>query len=144
MPFLLDTNVVSETMRPAPDPHVLAWLERQAPRDIYLAAMTIGELVRGARRLATGARRDRLESWLERDLAAQFEGRILPFDGPAACLWGEMMGDGDRRGRPLPAADAQIAAVALRNGLTIATRNIRDFGAMPVDLFDPWRFRPEA
>ncbi|MEQ8346356.1 MAG: PIN domain-containing protein [Sneathiellaceae bacterium] len=100
MPFLLDTNVISETVRPSPDPHVLAWLESQTPRDLYLAAMTIGELVRGARRLADGPQRDRLQTWIERDLTAQFEGRIVPFDDAAARLWGALMGDGDRRGRP--------------------------------------------
>lgn len=139
MPFLLDTNVVSETVKPKPDKRVLAWLEAQTPSDLYLAAQTLGELVRGARKVKDEARRARFETWIERDLAEQFEGRVLPFDAPAAVLWGRLMGDGDRLGRTPAAADAQIAAVALAQDLTLATRNVRDFKSFGLDLLNPWQ-----
>ena len=138
MPFLLDTNIVSETVRPKPDERVLAWLETQTPDELFLAAQTIGELVRGARKVKDKARRERFEQWIERELTDQFEGRVLPFDGPAAVLWGRLMGDGDCTGRPPAATDAQLAAVALHHDLTLVTRNVRDFRRLDVRLLNPW------
>ena len=138
MAFLIDTNVISETFRPRPDPRVLEWVSRQMASDLFLAAVSLGELVRGARRVKGRAKRERLAYWINHDLATQFQDRVLPFDREAAVIWGAIMGDGDRAGRPKSMADAQIAAVALRHGLTLATRNIRDFKDMGVTLVDPW------
>jgi len=107
-----------------------------------MASLTIGELVRGARRLQDTARRRVYERWIENDLANQFKNRILPFDRDAAVIWGNIMGDGDRTGRTQPAADAQIAAVARHHNLTLATRNVRDLEAMGVMLLDPWADEP--
>lgn len=138
MAFLLDTNVVSETVRPRPRRSVLDWIEARSPSDLFLAAQTVGELVRGARKVREPERRERFERWIEQDLARQFEGRILPFDGGTAAIWGRLMGDGDRAGLRPAAADAQIAAVAIQHGLTVVTRNVRDFMRFDVQLFDPW------
>jgi len=141
MAFLLDTNVVSETIRARPERSVLDWLEAQTPRDLYLAAQTLGELVRGARKTGDRIRRQRLERWIEVDLTKQFEGRVLPFDGAAASIWGRLMGDGQRSGRTPASADAQIAAVAIRHEITVATRNTKDFEHLDVKLFNPWHTR---
>ena len=141
MPFLLDTNIVSETIKQRPEGKVLSWLGDQNAGDLFLASLTIGELVRGVRKLKEAARRRIYEHWIEEDLSKQFDGRVLPFDLGAAIIWGEIMGDGDRTGRTRPAADAQIAAVARRHNLTLATRNLKDFRAMKVMLFDPWTYR---
>ena len=138
MAFLLDTNVVSETVRPAPEARVLTWLAAQRPAELFLAAQSLGELVRGARKAKDRVRRKRFEAWIERDLAQQFEGRILPFDGPATALWGRLMDDGDRAGRTPAATDAQIAAIAIHQDLTLVTRNVRDFKHLPVRLLNPW------
>ena len=139
MAFLLDTNVVSETVRPRPEKAVLDWMEAQVPTDLFLAAQTIGELVRGARKVKEQARRERFERWIEEDLARQFDGRVLPFDGLTAAVWGRLMGDGDRTGRPPAAADAQIAAVAIRHELLLVTRNEKDFAQFGIQLLNPWR-----
>ena len=138
MAFLLDTNVVSETVRPRPDKTVLDWIEAQVPSDLFLAAQTIGELVRGARKVREQARRERFERWIEQDLARQFDGRVVPFDGHTATVWGRLMGDGDRAGRPPAAADAQIAAVAIHHELVLVTRNVRDFARFDIQLLNPW------
>ena len=143
MAFLLDTNVVSETIRPRPQQLVLGWLAAQNPSDLFLAAQTIGELVRGARKVRERERRERFERWIEQDLARQFDGRVLPFDGRSAAIWGRLMGDGDREGRRPAAADAQIAAVAIRHELTLVTRNVRDFARLDVRLLNPWRVSEE-
>ena len=139
MAFLLDTNVVSETIRPRPEKPVLDWIEAQVPTDLFLAAQTIGELVRGARKVKEQARRERFEKWIEQDIDRQFDGRVLPFDGRTAAVWGRLMGDGDRAGRPPAAADAQIAAVAIQHELILVTRNVKDFVNFDIRLLDPWR-----
>ena len=136
--YLIDTNVVSETLKPRPERRVVDWIGRQMANDLFLASISLGELVRGVRRMEDRARRERFQRWIDYDLAAQFQGRILPFDRETAVIWGEIMGDGDRVGRPKPMADAQIAAVARRHGLTLVTRNKRDFVGMEVVLLDPW------
>ena len=139
MAFLLDTNVVSETVRPLPRRSVLDWIEAQNPSDLFLAAQTMGELVRGVRKVREQERRERFERWIEQDLARQFDGRILPFDGRTAAIWGRLMGDGDRAGRRPAAADAHIAAVAIQHELILVTRNVRDFARFDLQLLDPWR-----
>ena len=136
--YLIDTNVVSETLKPRPERRVVDWISRQMANDLFLASISLGELVRGVRRMRDRARRERFQRWIDYDLAAQFQGRVLPFDRETAVIWGEIMGDGDRVGRPKPMADAQIAAVARRHGLTLVTRNMRDFVGMEVVLLDPW------
>jgi len=138
MAFLLDTNVVSETVRPRPRQPVLDWMEARNPSDLFLAAQTIGELVRGARKAREKERRERFERWIAQDLARQFDGRVLPFDGRTAAIWGRLMGDGDRAGRRPAAADAQIAAVAIQHGLVLVTRNVRYFAQFDVRLLNPW------
>ena len=138
MAYLIDTNVISETFKPRPERLVVDWIGRQIANDLFLASISLGEVVRGVQRMRDRARRERFQRWIDYDLAAQFQGRILPFDREAAVIWGEIMGDGDRAGRPKPMADAQIAAAARRHGLTLVTRNIRAFVGMEVVLLDPW------
>ncbi len=136
--FLLDTNVISELVKPAPHERVLRWVAGRSALDLYLSAITVGELARGVARLPAGRRRDALARWIEEDLQQQFGGRILAFDQQAAVIWGGIMGEGDRQRRPRAAIDAQIAATAIRHGLTLATRNGVDFEGMGVPLTNPW------
>lgn len=138
MAFLVGTNVISETMRARPSAAVLAWLSTRDPADLYLSAPGLGALARGACTLREENRRARFQAWIETELTHQFAGRILPFDAMAAITWGRLMGDGDRARFTPSAADAQIAAIAIVNGLTLATRNTRDFDGLGVTLLDPW------
>lgn len=137
--FLLDTNVISELVRPSPSEAVLAWFERRDPDELFLSALTIGELIRGVERLAAGARRTRLETWVGVDLAHEFFGRILPFDRDTAVIWGRLMGENDRRGTPRPAADAHLAATAIQHGLRLVARNTKDFVGLLEEVVDPWK-----
>lgn len=139
MAFLLDTNVVSETVRQEPKQTVLDWIEARVPTDLFLAAQSLGELVRGARKVRGEARREQFEKWIEQDLARQFDGRILPFDDRTASVWGRLMGDGGRAGRRPSAADAHIAAVALQYDLVLVTRNVKDYVNFDIRLLDPWQ-----
>jgi predicted nucleic acid-binding protein len=136
--FLLDTNVVSELFKNAPEPRVLGWLSNRTAAEFYLATVTLAELVRGATRLPDGETRERLKSWTENDLRERFAGRILSFDEQCALICGRFMGEGDRRGKPRPFADIQIAATAMRFELTLVTRNVREFRDMPIKVIDPW------
>lgn len=141
MPFLLDTNIISETVRRSPEARVLAWLEEQFPEELFPASQTIGELVRGAYKVKEKTRRDRFTKWIEEDLSRQFESRVLPFSERSARIWGELMGVGDRLGQPPSAADAQIAAVAIERNLVLVTRNTSDFERFNLDLLNPWDHR---
>ena len=139
MAFLLDTDVVRETVRPGPRRSVLDWIKAHNLSGLFLAAQTIGELVRGARKVTAQERRERFERWIERDLARQFDGRVLPFDDRTAAIWGRLMDDGERVGRRPAAAAAHIAAVAIQHELILVTRNVRDFARFDLQLLSPWR-----
>lgn len=136
--LLLDTNVVSELVAKAPEPRVLHWMADQAPSRLFLSVVTLGELTKGVARLDPGRRRERLARWLAEDLPAQFAERVLPFDQAAAVRWGEMMAEAERRGRPRPAVDPQIAATAAQAGLGVVTRNTADFADLGLDVVNPW------
>jgi len=104
---------------------------------LYLSVLTIGELRKGIDSLPTSRRREKLESWVG-VIKLRFDGRILQLDLAAAEQWGSMVAAGFRLGRPLPIMDGLIAATALEHGLTLVTRNIRDFARLGVDVFNPW------
>lgn len=136
--FLLDTNIPSELMRPRPEPRVEAWLAAQRIEGLFLSVISLGEWESGFTALDDVERRTGLKSSLERHLARLFAGRVLPVTRAVATAWGRL--DGVRRsiGRLLGIADGLIAATALELGLTLVTRNAKDFDALGIDLFNPW------
>jgi len=125
-------------LRPQQDATVSDWIRRRSPLELFLAAITLGEIVRGVARLPSGPRRSRLKPWASELLPRQFAGRILAFDQAAAVIWGELTGQADRAGRPRAAADAQITATALRHDLALVTRNTADFEGMIPALLNRW------
>lgn len=136
--IVLDANVVSEAMRPEPDPRVLAWLNAQSADTLHVSSVTLAELLFGLGVPTEGRRKARLTSALER-LRALFSGRVVPFDEPAARLFADMAVRARAAGRPLAAADGYIAASAAARGLAVATRNVQDFSETGVDVVDPWQ-----
>ena len=136
--FLLDTNIISELIRPKPDQNVVSWIADRMASELFITSMTIGELTRGAQKTGNNKRGLRLQNWIAHDVMHQFDHRILAFDTRAAIDWGILMGDGDRLGLTLLAADAQIAAVARVNQLSIATRNTKDFERMLDSVVNPF------
>ncbi len=138
MKYLLDTCVVSELVRKAPDPQVVAWVDSLYEAETYLSAITIGEIKRGAERLPPSERQRAILDWLEQDLLARFGRRILPVDAAIALTWGRLIARLDREGRPMPAFNSLIVATALNGGLILATRNVDDFSSAGVPLFNPW------
>jgi len=136
--FLLDTNCVSELVRPKPQPQVLDWFEVSDERLLYLSVLTLGEIRKGLTDLPQGKRRTRLETWLEVELRARFSGRLLPIDEQVADRWGHLAAQAKRNGRPLAVIDGLLAATAVHHNLTLVTRNIGDFAEMQVPLLNPW------
>jgi predicted nucleic acid-binding protein len=136
--YLLDTNVISELTRPVPATTVTAWLESVDESLLFLSVLTLGEIRKGISILDAGDRRARLEAWLQRDLPARFSGRLLPIDALIGDRWGALAGDAQRRGTPIPVIDGLLIATSLRHGLTIVTRNVKDFAGHLVDSLNPW------
>ena len=127
MSFLLDTNVISEWVKPRPNPGVIAWLSKVDEGEVFLSVVTFAELRYGIERLAAGVRRRRLEEWLRSELPARFDARIVGVDGAIADEWGRLVARREARGRPIHAMAALIAATAQVYGLTLVTRNTADF-----------------
>ena len=137
--FLLDTNVVSELMKPRPSPRVVAWVDATAEALLHLSVITIGEIRKGIGLLRDDdPRRAALQSWLDRDVRTRFAGRLLVFDDDVAERWGQLEAVAKKRRLTLPTIDAQLAATALHHGLTFVTRNTADVGPTGVPVFDPW------
>ena len=137
--ILLDTNVLSELMRPAPTAAVENWIGLQPVASIFISAITEAELRYGVALLPEGRRQVQLLAKIEAMLAEDFAGRILPFDSPAASAYADIAVMRRRSGRPISQADAQIAAIASSRGASLATRNMNDFLDCGIDVVDPWR-----
>ena len=136
--FLLDTNVVSELMRDAPNPNVLSWMDKQPTQELFITAVTEAEIRTGVAILPESARRRGLADAAERTLGSLFAGRILPFDSGAARAYAEIVAACRAAGHPVSQADCQIAAIARSQGMTVATRNVRDFLDTGIEVIDPW------
>ena len=134
MSFLVDANVLSEATRPSPESKVLAWLERHE-KELFLSAVTVGELQRGVALYPQSRKRVGLAKWLG-EVLENFEGRILPVDSHIAVAWGNYYAAQQQKGRKPPALDSLIAATALVHDLTVATRNSADFP--DVSHMNPW------
>ncbi|MYE54115.1 MAG: type II toxin-antitoxin system VapC family toxin [Chloroflexi bacterium] len=136
--MVLDTNVVSEWMRPVPSDEVIQWMTRQIPTELYLSTITEAELRFGVELLPAGRRRERLLTAIEITLGEDFAGRILPFDSAAAQAYAVIAASRRAAGMPVKHSDCQIAAIARSRGLSVATRNVRDFEGCGVDVINPW------
>lgn len=135
---VLDTNVLSELMRPAADRVMTAWFADRATSSLYLTAVSEAELRFGIAVMPSGRRRDGLAAGLERMLRTGFANRILPFDSRAARAYAEIAAARRRMGRRIPEADCQIAAIARSHGMAVATRNVGDFSDTGIEVIDPW------
>ena len=137
--IILDTNLVSETLRPQPDQAVAQWMASIPNSELFITAISAAELLYGVAILPPGRRRDTLGRRIEEILTTAFSSRMLPFDTDAAKSFAEIGAKRRRQGRPIEKLDAQIAAIVASKGATLATRNVRDFADCGIDLIDPWR-----
>lgn len=135
MSYLLDTNVISETVRRSPDKAVIAWLKGIPGEALYVSVLTLGEVRKGIEGLKDHQRREKLRVWLEHDLPDWFEDRVLTIDMPVADRWGRLLASA---GRPLPTIDCLLAATALHYELRLVTRNTKDFEFPGLEVINPW------
>lgn len=136
--ILLDTNVISALIRPEPDQAIMSWLDIQPPESMWTTSISVYELRFGVELLAVGRRRQLLEEGLDKLLQEDFDGRVIPFDEPAAQAAGKIGAARRQLGRTIEIRDVQIAGIALARKASIATRNIRHFEGLGIPLIDPW------
>jgi predicted nucleic acid-binding protein len=136
--IVLDTNVLSEVLRPEPEPRVLAWLDEQPTNSVFTTAVTQGEILYGIRLLADGQRRRSLWEAATAIFNDDFAGRVLSFDTEAADHYAEISASRRAAGRPISQFDATIAAISCSHGATLATRNVKDFEGCGIDVVNPW------
>jgi predicted nucleic acid-binding protein len=136
--FLLDTNVVSEFIKPKRNPGVYAWLDKTDELQLAVSVISLGEVQNGISRLSEGKRKVALQDWLDNELIPRFDNRILSVTLEDMLLWGKLTGKAMTNGETLPTADVMLAAVARNNGLMVITRNEKDFARMGVSVLNPW------
>jgi predicted nucleic acid-binding protein len=136
--FLIDTNVISEFIKPQPDSQVIRWLEAADPESLFASVITFGEIRLGIEDLAPGKRRVDLEQWLDQGLPEWFENHLLPVTKAIVDQWGRLTIQAKRRGVTITTADGLIAATALEHDLAIVTRNMKDFTETRATVISPW------
>ena len=137
--ILLDTNVLSELMRPSVTPTVAAYLQAQPPDDLFTTSLCEAEIRYGIARLPAGRRRDALGMAFQTFLTKAFAGRVLAFDSACAVGYAEIRVRRETAGLPIAIPDAMIAGTALAHGATVVTRNVRDFIGCSIEVVDPWQ-----
>ena len=137
MSFLLDTNAISEWVKPRPNPGLIGWMESADEDRIFISVVSLAEIRYGVEHMAAGRRRNRLEDWLQHELPLRFEARILPVDTKVADAWGKTVSRSEAAGRPISAMDAFLAATAEIHRLTLVTRNVSDFPLFK-EVLNPW------
>ena len=135
MSYLLDTNVLSELRRKNPDKGVVEWFANRPASTLFLSVLTLGELRKGIEKIQDPIRSTTLTDWLETDLPNFFTGRILSIDSEVADTWGRLTA---MHARPLPAIDSLLGATAAKHGLSMVTRNARDFEGLGIEVINPW------
>jgi len=136
--IVLDTNILSELMRPAPAEIIVRWVAAQPPTSLYTTSITQAEILHGILLLPPGRRRNALQTAAEAVFGEDFRGRVLPFGSNEAHLYARIAAERRRAGRPISNFDAQIAAIARSAGAAIATRNVTDYDACGVEVINPW------
>jgi predicted nucleic acid-binding protein len=137
--YLLDTNIISNIVKPQPSDSLLTWMSTQRDEDLFIASLTVAEIRRGILEKPRGKKRDALDTWFAGSEGPQalFADRILSFDDKAALIWARLMAEGKAAGRPRSALDMIIAAIAESNGCIVVTDNAKDFA--PIEILNPLR-----
>ena len=136
--IVLDTNLVSELMRPRPNEHVIAWLDAQKADTMWLTSVNVAELLFGIARIPNGARKRGFEEVARRMIEEDFAGRVLSFDLEAAAIYASLAAKRESAGQAMSLADGQIAAICLAHDASLATRNVRHFAGLGLEVLNPW------
>lgn len=140
MKYLLDTCLISELVKKAPNRAVVNWLDEQDEQSLFLSVLTIGELQKGVSKLPDNARKEDLQGWIEHDLVLRFSGRIIDVDLETMLAWGRLQGESEQKGESLPVMDTLIASTAEAYGLVVVTRNVKDMERCHVRVCNPWGY----
>ena len=143
MRYLLDTCVISELVKSKPEKRVVKWIDSVEEDQLFLSAVTIGELEKGICRLPDSRRKDRIEKWLHEDLLLRFEDKILNLDIDTFIAWGQLTATLETQGIKMPSTDSLIAATVIYHDLCLVTRNERDFQNCHLSILNPWTEKPE-
>lgn len=137
--YLLDTNIISNVVKPKPSDSLMAWLAEQRDEDLFISSLTVAEIRRGILEKPRGKKRDALDAWFAGPEGPQalFAGRVLPFDDKAGLIWARLMADGKSAGRPRSGLDMIVAAIAGANDCVVVTDNERDFAG--IEIINPIR-----
>ncbi|HVA89234.1 MAG TPA: type II toxin-antitoxin system VapC family toxin [Chloroflexota bacterium] len=138
MAYLLDTNVISEVIKPRPAPQVVAWFAAQPNSSTYMSVLTLGEIEQGIVRSPNPRRAEGLARWVEQELLPRFQGHLLPVDAQIMKMWGRITGHAVLRGLSVGYVDSLLAATAITHDLTLVTRKIKDVKVFPVQVLNPW------
>ncbi len=138
MKYLLDTCVLSEIIKPVPDNNVIEWLRNIDEENMYVSALTFGELEKGIEKALNLTRKKRLQIWVRQDLSSRFENRVINIDLKVAARWGEVQGKSEIDGNPMSVIDGLIAVSGLVHDCIVVTRNTSDMKQSGVELFNPW------
>ncbi len=142
MRYLLDTNIISELVARQPPQPLLAWLDSLEPQAVYLSVISVGEIQKGIAKLPDSEQKQQLTEWLHDQPLVRFADHILTIDTAVMLTWGILTADCEKKGRPLPALDALIAALARHHQCVLVTRNDKDFAATGIAVLNPWRTVP--
>jgi len=137
--YLLDTCVISELAKTSPNKKVISWTTRNNEADFYLSTLTFGELYKGISKLPPSKKKASLQQWVDEDLKERFKNRTIDINLRVVKVWGEIQGQSELKGRPMPAIDGLIAATGLVYNLVVVTRNISDMTQSEASLLNPWR-----
>jgi toxin FitB len=139
MKYLLDTNVISELISKQPNQVVIDWIDQLDPSSVYISVITIGEIRKGIEKLPVSKRREQVTVWLENDLLTRFHGKIAEVTTEVMLTWGALIGRLENEGKPMPAIDSLLAAIALQGNYVLVTRNDEDFKNTGVTVMNPWK-----
>lgn len=141
--IILDTNIISEVMRPQPNTQVMSWLKKYPVEELAITSISIAEISYGLKRLPVGRRRDSLQWRFQMFIDQGFSDRIFPFEERAAEIYADIIVDRKQQGKPIEVMDAMIASIALLKTATLATRNVSDFENCGLELVNPWEIASE-
>lgn len=138
MKYLLDTCIISEFTKPSPEPKVVDLISFENEENLFLSVLTLGEIHKGIAKLPDSKKKKELANWVETDLKKRFAGRIIKITEEIACHWGDILGQSEKAGRKIPVIDGLLAATAIKKGLTLVTRNIKDVVNCGCKILNPW------
>ncbi|MDR1968558.1 MAG: type II toxin-antitoxin system VapC family toxin [Burkholderiaceae bacterium] len=136
--ILLDTNVLSEPLKPRPNPALLAWMNAQALETLHICTISLAEMRFGMAIMPDGKRKKNMKQWLEEHMVPLFEGRVLAFDAAPAAVYGQLRANAGAAGKAIDAVDGYIASIVFTHGLSVATRDIAPFSAAGLKVINPW------